>query len=282
VKILLLNDNPVVSKLVTLSAQKTSDELEVVSGVDEIEGLVYDLLVIDDGLYSDDLIDKIKDKIEYDKSLYICARDAAEAEGFTSKLKKPFLPTDLVELFLSLGKDASAINLEDETATENKEVLDNIEELEELEEFNDGSNVDEDDLEEVNLEELDEELQEDEDIEDLDEISLDDELDETDTHPLENFDENNESDNEPSEIEESLEDDKDGEDFSFDDLEDETSEGVLDIDELKEVQDLLEDTSAELDTTEELNELNELELEESDELLDGKDVIEEEEEEDDF
>jgi len=125
VKILLLNDNPVVSKLVTLSAQKTSDELEVVSSVDEINGTVYDLLVVDDALYSADVIDEINNKIEYDKSLYICTRDADEVESFTSTLKKPFLPTDLVELFLVLGKEASSINLEEETATADDE--DNLE-----------------------------------------------------------------------------------------------------------------------------------------------------------
>ena len=39
-KILLLNDNPVVNKLVTLSAQKTSDELEVVENPDNINGYI--------------------------------------------------------------------------------------------------------------------------------------------------------------------------------------------------------------------------------------------------
>lgn len=42
--ILLLNDNPVVTKLVTLSAQKTSDELEIVGSVEEIQDGTYDLL----------------------------------------------------------------------------------------------------------------------------------------------------------------------------------------------------------------------------------------------
>ena len=36
-KILLLNDNPVVNKLVTLSAQKTSDKLDVVNSIDSIQ-----------------------------------------------------------------------------------------------------------------------------------------------------------------------------------------------------------------------------------------------------
>ncbi|MDQ7060799.1 MAG: hypothetical protein Q9M43_06545 [Sulfurimonas sp.] len=77
-KILLLNDNPVVNKLVTLSAQKTSDELEVVENVDSINEGSYDLLVVDDTLYESELFTTLKEKITFNKSLYICARDAAE------------------------------------------------------------------------------------------------------------------------------------------------------------------------------------------------------------
>ena len=224
-KILLLNDNPVVNKLVTLSAQKTSDELEVVSSVDEIEGTSYDLFIVDDALYSDELIDEIKNKVEYDKSLYICARDADEIESFTSTLKKPFLPTDLVELFLVLGKEASAINLEDETPTDNEETLDDTEDIEELEEFNaDDLEFDKDDLEEVDLEDIGED--EESELEDFEEIQLHDELEV----------------NEASDDGLLLEDLELDEELVLDDLKETETESVLDIDELKEVQDLLEET----------------------------------------
>ena len=56
-KILLLNDNPVVNKLVTLSAQKTSDELDVVNSIDDIDSRSYDLLVVDDTSYSDEMFE---------------------------------------------------------------------------------------------------------------------------------------------------------------------------------------------------------------------------------
>ena len=60
-KILLLNNNPVVNKLVTLSAQKTSDELDVVDNLDDIESNKYDLLVIDDTLYSEEIMQELND-----------------------------------------------------------------------------------------------------------------------------------------------------------------------------------------------------------------------------
>ena len=66
-KILLLYDNPVVNKLVTLSAQKTSDTLVVVTSIDEIAEDNYDLLVVDDTLYSDELFEELSSKVKYTK-----------------------------------------------------------------------------------------------------------------------------------------------------------------------------------------------------------------------
>ncbi len=98
-KFLLLNDNPVVNKLVTLSAQKTGDELVVSEGVEEVEIADYDLLIIDHAVYDDSLIDTIKGKIGYKKVLFIAQRGEEVPEGFDKVIQKPFLPTDLVEFF---------------------------------------------------------------------------------------------------------------------------------------------------------------------------------------
>jgi len=157
VNILLINDNPVVNKLVTLSAQKTSDNLEVVDSLENLESSTYDLVVIDDTLYSDELHMELNAKVQYSSSLYICARDAEEVSDFTKILKKPFLPTDLVELFSVLSKVVDEIDLsvldehENEASLELQELEDEIE-IEELE----GLDELEDEIEE--LESLDEEL----------------------------------------------------------------------------------------------------------------------------
>jgi len=108
--ILLLNDNPVVNKLVTLSAQKTSDTLDVVNSIDAIVHNSYDLLVIDDTLYHNDIFTQIKQKISFKKSLYICSRDTEVVDTFDTVLKKPFLPTDLVELFSSISKEVATMS----------------------------------------------------------------------------------------------------------------------------------------------------------------------------
>ena len=61
-KIILLNNNPVVSKLVTLSANKTSDELDHYESLEDIEANSCHLLVVDDSLYSEDILESVKEK----------------------------------------------------------------------------------------------------------------------------------------------------------------------------------------------------------------------------
>ena len=220
-KILLLNDNPVVNKLVTLSAQKTSDELDVVDSLDSLQPGEYDLLIVDDTMYNDDMFSELKSKIIFSSSLYICSRDAAKVEAFSSTLKKPFLPTDLVELFLKFSKEVNmSSSSKEEIATD----------PDELEEFDTQELVlDEDlDTEELSLED-----------EDLD-LSLDDELLlEDDELVLEDDDLN--LDDELSLGDEELDDE-----LLFDDEDLTGGESILDDDEAQKVKDLLDETSDEV------------------------------------
>ncbi len=166
-KILLLNDNPVVNKLVTLSAQKTSDEVETASGLEGISSHDYDLLIVDDSVYTDDLLYELETKIKYKKSLFICAKDAKEVESFSSTLKKPFLPTDLVELFMMLEKEIKK-EADEMPIEEAQELHVEENEIEELDDLGDLDTLN-DDLE------LDDELILDDDEEDFGESVLDDE-----------------------------------------------------------------------------------------------------------
>ena len=254
-KILLLNDNPVVNKLVTLSAQKTSDTLDVVDNVESIEGDNYDLLVVDDTLYSDEVMSMLNEKITFSKSLYIRSRDAEAVDSFTSTLVKPFLPTDLVELFATFGQEISS-----ETEIDNNE---EIPELEDIDLEND-SIEEEDDEDTLELDDID--LESDE-VLDLDELNLEDDISE----------ENIEEELEIDDLEElELEDDLDLEL----ELEEDEDDSVLDKDDLQEVQDLLEDVDLESDSESskapEVNELEELSLEndssETDELEEELDL----------
>lgn len=96
-RILLFNDNPVVQKLVALSAQKTKDELSIVSSAGEIKEESYDLLIVDDGLYSDETFAEIKEYAAFKSALLMATRGNPVPAGFDHVINKPFLPTDLVD-----------------------------------------------------------------------------------------------------------------------------------------------------------------------------------------
>lgn len=242
-KILLLNDNPVVNKLVTLSAQKTSDELDVVDSIDGIQSGSYDLLVVDDTMYNDNMFEDIKSKITFSSSLYICSRDAVKVAAFTSTLKKPFLPTDLVELFLKFAKDAAS----SPSISEDDDI--NLNEPEEELALDEELSLEDDDLD-IALDEelsLNDDLGELDDLEDLEEeFSLNDDLGDLDD--LADLDE----------------------ELSFDNDSLEDGESVLDNEEAQKVKDLLEETSddaiADYDPQLAANELG-LPLEEIEEFL---------------
>ena len=289
-KILLLNDNPVVNKLVTLSAQKTSDELDVTSSLDNISKNSYDLLIVDDTIYHDDILNDIKKKISYTKSLFICSRDAEEVYTFDSVLKKPFLPTDLVELFSSISREINAIDLSSKQEEDELTPDDEFEDLDDdfgedidLDTDITQSVLDNDEAQKVKelLDETSEELEELEELEDLDdeldlsdidlsfesekELSLDDEID---------FD-----------LEDSLElesEDESEEEFSLnDELDNELDFDLEDSLELKSEDDIKDTIEEEVEDEEEFslddeldNELN-FDLEDSLEL-ESEDEIEEE------
>lgn len=237
-KIVLLNNNPVVNKLVTLSVQKTSDELRTAESIEAMEAGEYDLLIVDDVLYGDGVMEKIESKINFCESLYICSKDAPERGEFTKTLKKPFLPTDLVETLVSLGKMVEATEPTIQSTKEGEQ--------------------------EGDLDLLDDALFHDfETDETLDELDDFDALEEVDDLEM-------------------LEDASEEE--SYDDilLEDLKEEGVLDRDDLQEVQSLLEETEDSDDFDFEAMQGAEEELDLGDELLaiDGEqteqDALEEE------
>ncbi len=202
--ILLLNDNPVVTKLVTLSAQKTGNEILIASNLDEITEGSYDLLIVDEALYTPALFDELESKIAYKSSLYMLSRGVASADGFDYEVKKPFLPTDLVEL---LSKIALHVVKVQEKPKELEIDLDNLDIEDDLD-LNTtlSTRAQADDVD--GLEDLDFDL----DDFDLGTIDLDEELHESDeTNSILDQDDVNEVKN--------LLDETDEDDFSFDDFE---------------------------------------------------------------
>jgi uncharacterized membrane protein len=208
--ILLLNDNPVVTKLVTLSAQKTGSEILIVNNMEEILGGSYDLLIVDEALYTPALMDELKSKISYKRSLYMLSRGSQSIDEFDHEVKKPFLPTDLVELLSSIStavlkmKD-EPVNLEHVELEENFDLNKNLDhEVLTDSDIDDGFNLDDFDL---NLDDID-----------LDNLNIaDDEigsiLDQDEVQEVKNLLDEEESDKENNEL--NLDDEFDLDNFEF-------------------------------------------------------------------
>jgi len=270
VKILLLNENPVVTRLVTLSAQKTSDELDIIADIQDLKLQNYDLFAVDDTLYTQEIFDEVKEKVNFSNSLYLCSRDAETVEGFTETLRKPFLPTALVELFAKLD------NTQEDTEIIQYEI-DLTEPLEnEVSTQDDGELLDlggdEDDIGDIDLDDANElgSLDELDRVDDVEDIQLEVEQEEDD------------------ELDDLNDEDVNEEDLS-EKIADETgdkSESILDKDEVQEVQNLLKETEIddELDDLEDaddlsLGDLDDLELDNVEKSPEQESAIQENKEE---
>ncbi len=162
-KIFLLNSNPVVTKLVTLSANKTNSTLESYESVDELVSTYScDLLIVDDALYSDSTMEMVLSTVRFQEALFIHTRDVEVPEAFKYGIKKPFLPTDLVELFATVAKSVVPLE-EDMLMHELEHELGSIDELgeDDLDLLEDKEEIKFDELEDLDdgLEDLDDKLE---------------------------------------------------------------------------------------------------------------------------
>ena len=164
--LLLINENPAVSRLIKLSCEKYGYELEEISDIESLLSDSYDYVFIDSDLYSDELLEALKSKAEYKKIGYIATKGSERPEGMDFILEKPFLPTDFVDIVNALKSkdDEQAVKKEEAEeeadmylAESSEESFDDLGDLEDLSE--------EDDM----LEELD--IEKDKDFDDL-EIDL--------------------------------------------------------------------------------------------------------------
>jgi len=105
--IALFNSNPVVEKLVTLSAQKIGSAVVKISTDEEskAEHDKFDLAIVDDESY--DFFSSKEQDMHYEKSLFIHSKNSPPIETFDFQLTKPFLPTDLVELLSKVSSLSS-------------------------------------------------------------------------------------------------------------------------------------------------------------------------------
>ncbi len=98
--ILLINDNPVVTRLLTLCTRGEHIGLDEVKGVDDIKDVRYDILFVDDASYTDH-IDALLDDGRIRKKVFI-SYDEEKIKGFDETIKKPFLPSQIMKVIESV------------------------------------------------------------------------------------------------------------------------------------------------------------------------------------
>ncbi len=115
-KTLLFNKNPIISKLVRMSAQKMEYEFEErLNYASDIDG--YDVIIVDDGISAD--LKVLQGKC---KKLICISSGASANEESRQVLHKPFLPTDLIAL-MRIDEAAAAQADNDKGANAEKDAL---------------------------------------------------------------------------------------------------------------------------------------------------------------
>jgi len=99
IHILLINSNPVVSRLFDLCMREAHFELEEAAGFQDLGRKKYDILFVDEEAYTDEakaLLPGIKaaERVLLSKSLEL----TPEAKAFDRLVKKPFLPSQIMEV----------------------------------------------------------------------------------------------------------------------------------------------------------------------------------------
>jgi len=94
--ILLINDNPVVSRLLSLCTRDDDMVLEKVSNIDEASAIRYDVLFVDEASCEGDVA-FLSTRLDIGQKIYLSYSDDLIA-GFDETVKKPFLPSQIIAI----------------------------------------------------------------------------------------------------------------------------------------------------------------------------------------
>ena len=108
-KLYLISKNPMINKLVTLSASKLG--VEMVESQELDTSINAELVLLDDECFEAETFEVYKGQNAAVKTILFYSKAAERIEGFDAYIQKPFLPTDLVKTL----SDISGIGVEDPT-----------------------------------------------------------------------------------------------------------------------------------------------------------------------
>ena len=109
-KILLINDNPVVSRLTALSARKEDVEIDEIQEVTELQSDKYDIIFIDSESWTKDVSDVISENVKSKKLvLFYVDGEEEERKHFDVSILKPFLPSEVSAVIRSLESNEETL-----------------------------------------------------------------------------------------------------------------------------------------------------------------------------
>ena len=97
-KILLINNNPVVSRLTALSARKENVDLDEIKTIAELKASDYDIIFVDGESYNNDVSNIIRNSGVKRKVLFYTQGEKEDQSIFTGTILKPFLPSEVSEI----------------------------------------------------------------------------------------------------------------------------------------------------------------------------------------
>jgi DNA-binding response OmpR family regulator len=104
--ILLININPVVSRLISFCMREDNIDLEELENVGAVARDSYDVVFVDEASYGDET-EEVLENLIIRKKVFLSSGDdvSDEAEFFDSIIKKPFLPSQITAVLESLEED---------------------------------------------------------------------------------------------------------------------------------------------------------------------------------
>ncbi len=129
-KILLINNNPVVSRLTALSARKEDIEIDEVQEVTELTSYNYDIVFVDVDSWNEDVKSTIFSHITTQKRVLFYAQDDNEdLDLFDKGILKPFLPSEVSAVIRSVEESNTLDDISNEM--EEEKGIDLVEDLKE-------------------------------------------------------------------------------------------------------------------------------------------------------
>ncbi|TQV63090.1 MAG: hypothetical protein FNT15_04885 [Sulfurovum sp.] len=122
-KVLLINNNPVVSRLTKLSARKEGVDIIEISDISHIDSSEFDLVFCDFDSCDDMSCINLKNRVTAKKKVLFCTPEDDEFnEFFDLRIHKPFLPSEVSSLICEIREAKDEETLEDTVFVETQEL----------------------------------------------------------------------------------------------------------------------------------------------------------------